>query len=73
MSVVVEHNGEPYSLQIDTIGEVLQLDVGRFEKNPVTLDPRWREVSTGIYRLDDELLALLDVDELLNIDMAAAA
>lgn len=68
MSVVVEHGEEPYSLQIDTVGEVLSLDDQLFERNPVTLDPRWRDVSRGIYRLDGELLPILDVDRLLEFE-----
>ncbi len=68
MSVVVEHNEEPYSLQIDKVGEVLSLEDQLFEKNPVTLDPRWREVSVGIYRLKDKLLPILDVDRLLAFE-----
>jgi len=68
MSVVVEHDEEPYSLQIDSVGEVLSLDDQLFEKNPVTLDPRWREVSRGIYRLENELLPILDVNKLLAFE-----
>lgn len=68
MSVVVEHGEEPYSLQIDTVGEVLSLDDQLFERNPVTLDPKWRDVSRGIYRLDGELLPILDVDRLLEFE-----
>jgi len=68
MSVVVEHNEEPYSLQIDKVGEVLSLENKLFEKNPVTLDPRWRDVSVGIYRLKDQLLPILDVDKLLAFE-----
>lgn len=68
MSVVVEHGEEPYSLQIDSVGEVLSLDDQLFERNPVTLDPRWRDVSRGIYRLDGELLPILDVDRLLEFE-----
>lgn len=73
MSVVVEHKGEPYSLLIDSVGEVLSLENEQFEKNPVTLDPRWRDISVGIYRLDDELLAVIDVKKLLDFEVAAAA
>jgi purine-binding chemotaxis protein CheW len=68
MSVVVEHNDEPYSLQIDEVGEVLSLDDQLFERNPVTLDARWRDVSKGIYRLENELLAILDVEKLLAFE-----
>ncbi|MFQ5346710.1 MAG: chemotaxis protein CheW [Rhodothalassiaceae bacterium] len=73
MSVVIEYRGEPYSLQIDTVGEVLNLDGESIEKNPVTLDSRWREVSRGIYRLDGELLVILDVERILASGQAAAA
>ncbi len=73
MSVVVEHKGEPYSLQIDNVGEVLSLEDQLFEKNPVTLDAVWRDVSKGIYRLDNQLLAILDVNKLLDFDDASKA
>ncbi|RMF75715.1 MAG: chemotaxis protein CheW [Alphaproteobacteria bacterium] len=68
MSVVLEFRGEPYSLQIDEVGDVLRLEDDRLERNPVTLDQRWRELSKGIYRLDDELLVALDVEKLLDFD-----
>lgn len=73
MSIVVEHQGEPYSLQIDSVGEVLSLEDQLFERSPVTLDPVWRDVSTGIYRLENELLAVLDVDKLLSFEKLGAA
>ncbi len=66
MSVVVEHNKELYSLIIDRVGDVLSLSDDDFEQNVVTLDPVWRDVSTGIYRLKDELLVILDVPKFLN-------
>jgi len=66
MSVVVECKGEPYSLLIDNVGEVLGLNPADMQQNPVTLDSRWREVSAGIYRLEDKLLVILQIDRLLN-------
>ncbi len=66
MSVVVEHENELYSLTIDEVGDVLALKEDSYEKNPVTLDPKWRGVSLGIYRLDEELLIVLDVPKLIN-------
>jgi purine-binding chemotaxis protein CheW len=73
MSIVIEHRGEPYSLLIDQIGEVLTLNDDIFERNPVTLDPMWRQISAGIYRLQDELMVILDVHQLLEIKLAEAA
>lgn len=73
MSVVIEYRGEPYSLQIDSIGEVLDLSGETLEKNPVTLDQRWRDVSRGIFRLEKDLLAILDVEKILAFSETAAA
>jgi purine-binding chemotaxis protein CheW len=73
MSVVVEHGGEFYSLMVDAVGEVLMLSTAEFERNPATLDPRWRDVSLGIYRLDAELLVVLDVLRLLDFSRNEAA
>jgi purine-binding chemotaxis protein CheW len=73
MSVVVDDRGELYSLIIDSVGEVLSLPNDQFEHNPATLDPLWRDVSTGVYRLDGQLLVVLDVAQLLNASSAEAA
>lgn len=66
MSVVVEHNDELYSLIIDSVGDVLALKNSEFEKNPATLDASWRDVSEGVYRLEGELLVILDVSNLIS-------
>ena len=73
MSVVVDHGGELYSLLVDAVGEVLSLEVAAAERNPVTLDPTWREVSAGIYRLDGALLVILDVARVLDLSARASA
>jgi purine-binding chemotaxis protein CheW len=66
MSIVVEHRGELYSLLIDTIGDVLSLSDRDFEKNPPTLDNCWRDVSAGVYRLDDRLMIMTNVPRLMS-------
>ncbi len=73
MSVVVDLNGEQYSLLIDQVGEVMSLDAADFEANPPTLDPRWRDVSRGIYRLQGQLMVVIDIAALLNLSAASAA
>jgi len=73
MSIVAEHDGELYSLMVDTVGEVLALKPNDFERNPPTLDPTFREYSSGIYRLDDQLLVVLDVNRLLDYGAEQAA
>jgi len=66
MSVVVEQNNELFSLIIDSVGDVLRFKDSNFDKNPTTLDPLWRDVSTGIYQLENELLVIMDVSKLLE-------
>ncbi len=66
MYVVVEHRDELYSLMVDNVGEVMTLQTGVLERSPGTLDPRWREVSGGVYRLEGELLVVLDVARLFD-------
>ncbi|MCC3862209.1 chemotaxis protein CheW [Pseudemcibacter aquimaris] len=73
MNVVVEFQSEPYSLIIDRVGDVLSLSDDAFEKNPVTLEAHWQEVSTGIFRLEEELLVILDIEKLLSFGDAKAA
>jgi purine-binding chemotaxis protein CheW len=72
MSVVVDMRGELYSLRVDQVGEVLSLPAAKFERNPPTMDPLWREFSTGIYRLDEKLLVVLDVPRLLDFTKSEA-
>ncbi len=73
MSVVVDHNGEFYSLIVDQVGEVMSLAATDFEQTPATLDERWREISDGVYRLKDTLLVVLDVKRLLRLEELTAA
>jgi purine-binding chemotaxis protein CheW len=73
MAVVVDHDGELYSLVVDKVGEVMSLPIADFERNPSTLDPRWADVSDGIYRLDGNLLVVLDVSRLLRLEQSRAA
>lgn len=67
MGVTVEHGTDLYTLLVDRIGDVMGLAQNLFERNPATLDPVWREFSNGVYRLDGNLLVVLDIDRLLDI------
>ena len=73
MAIGVEFRGESYGLMIDSVGEVLKLDGAALECNPLNLDPRLASVSTGIFRLEGQLLLVVDVDRILDIPTTAAA
>ena len=71
--IVVQHHGDLYSPIIDSVGEVLELSSEKLERAPATLVASWSTVSNGIYRLDDSLLLILDIDSILDIGGAAVA
>jgi len=73
MAIGVECSGESYALLVDNVGEVLKLDDNAREANPINLEPDVARVSAGIYRLDTQLLIVLDVERVLDIANVAAA
>jgi purine-binding chemotaxis protein CheW len=73
MAVGVEKKGESYGILVDSVDEVLKLPASACEAAPANLDPRWAEVSQGVYRLDGRLLIALDVERLLDLGLQAAA
>ena len=73
VAVGIDHQGEAYALIVDAVGEVMRLDQSTFEPVPVHLDRTWAALATGVHRLDDRLLVVLDVDAILAIELDAAA
>ena len=73
MAIGVESQGESYGLLIDNVGEVLKLPKSGSEPNPLNLDPKLAAVSAGIYRLETQLLVIVDVDRALDIASTAIA
>ena len=73
MAIGVESRAESYGLLIDSVGEVLKLDDAAREPNPINLDQRLARVSAGIYRLDGQLLIVVDVDRVLDLGTSAIA
>lgn len=66
MSIVVEYEDELYSLMFDRVGEVMHLSMTDYEQNPSTLDPKFRDVADGIYRMSEQLLVVIDIPKLLQ-------
>lgn len=73
MAVGIEANSESYGLVIDDVGDVLRLEKSGCEHNPTNLDPRWAEISAGVYRLEGEIMVHLDVERVLAIGVANQA
>lgn len=73
IQIVVRHRGEPVSLLVDEIGEVMTLSDDIFEPPPETVDALTRELVTGAYKLDSELLLTLDVERVITMSSPGSA
>ena len=73
MSVVVEYRDEAYSVMVDEVGDVLKLKESDYEPTPATLGQPWRDLCDGLYRLDECLLLVLDVDRFIGLPEKEAA
>lgn len=67
MQVVVEHGGDLYSLLVDEVGDVMLLSKSDYESNPSNLSPQWLRVARGVFRLEEEIMVLLDIESVLSI------
>jgi purine-binding chemotaxis protein CheW len=74
MAIGLECGAESFGLLVDTVGEVLKLPEAELEANPINLDRKLARVSDGVFRLDGQLLVVLNVDRVLDFapDTAAA-
>jgi purine-binding chemotaxis protein CheW len=72
MAIGIEVRGESFGLLVDAVGEVLKLPAADLEPNPINLDRKLAVVSAGVYRLEGQLLVVLDIDRILDLRAAAA-
>jgi purine-binding chemotaxis protein CheW len=73
MAIGIEARGESFGLLVDAVGEVLKLPDSQREPNPINLDHKLAALSAGVYRLDGQLLVVLDIDHVLDLRGEAAA
>ena len=73
MAIGIESGAESFGLLVDAVGEVLKLADSEREANPINLDRKLARVSAGVFRLDGQLLVVLDVDRVLDLGAEAAA
>jgi purine-binding chemotaxis protein CheW len=66
MMVVVEVHHELFALMVDAVGDVLSLSMSNFEKVPSNMDGSWRSMAAGVFKLEKELLVILDVANVIN-------
>lgn len=65
-SVIVEVEGQTVGIIVDEVSEVLRLQVDNIEPPPAVIGGITAEYLTGVGKLDNRLLILLDMDKILT-------
>lgn len=66
MTVVCKVDDVLLSLLVDRIGDVVEVEEGRYEPAPVTIPANVRMFMTGIYKLDGKILSIINLDFILR-------
>jgi purine-binding chemotaxis protein CheW len=71
MNVVIRSDDGAVSLLVDEIGDVLETREDQFEPPPATLDATTRALLTGVFKLENHLLLILDTEKTLAIETSS--
>jgi purine-binding chemotaxis protein CheW len=70
MNVVVRTDDGAVSLLVDEIGDVVEIEDETYERPPQTLTGVARELITGVYKLKEKLLLILDTERTVSLPTA---
>lgn len=73
MNVVVRGDDGAVSLLVDGIGDVVDIEDDAYERPPETLSGTARELVTGVYKLRDRLLLILDTERAISLPASFGA
>jgi purine-binding chemotaxis protein CheW len=73
MNVVVRSEDGAVSLLVDEIGDVVEVDDSTFERPPETLRGAVRTMITGVHKLNNRLLLVLDTAKACEMSDAVVA
>ena len=66
MSVICKHEGNLLSLLVDRIGDVIEVSQNDFEEAPPTVDDLTRTFMKGVYKTNDSILSVIEINQLSN-------
>lgn len=66
LAIGIEHRGESFALVVDEVGDVIVLDPEKRIPMPPHLDPQRAKLTESIYRLDNQILSLLDMESVFD-------
>lgn len=68
MNIIVSSGDSLYSLIADEILDVMNVETATFEPTPDTIEDGLKDFISGVYKLDGNLLILLDLEKILSVD-----
>lgn len=72
VNVVARDEEGAVSLLVDEIGDVVEVDESSFEGPPETLSAASKALIHGVYKLEPQLLLLLNTELAVRVDLAGA-
>jgi len=73
MNVVVRTDEGALSFLVDQIGDVVEIEDESFERIPETVTGVVRDLVTGVYKLQNRLLLILDTEKAANLPVASTS
>lgn len=67
LAIGIEHRGENFALVVDEVGDVIVLDPERRIPMPPHLDQRRAKLTDEVYRLDNQILSLIDMNAVFDL------
>lgn len=67
MNVICKAEGFLVSLLVDEIGDVIEIESRNCESIPNTVPQTVRQYMTGVYKVGDELMSVVDVDKIFKV------
>jgi purine-binding chemotaxis protein CheW len=66
MNVIVNNGKSIYALAVDEILDVIEVKQVTFESTPKNMDQRMQEFTRGVFKLDGDLMVLLNVQPIVK-------
>ncbi|HIP37806.1 MAG TPA: purine-binding chemotaxis protein CheW [Desulfocapsa sulfexigens] len=67
-NIIVNSNGEHIGLLVKRISDVVQANTDKFEPPPSNMGGIQGEFFTGVYKTEDKLIGILDVEKVLRLE-----
>ncbi|MCB1191171.1 MAG: chemotaxis protein CheW [Leptospiraceae bacterium] len=66
-NIILKTEEEPVSLIVDEIGDVIYIEKDSYEPPPETISGISKELITCVYKLEEHLLLILDIQKILEV------